>query len=82
MCFRIVQKLDTDWIGDDLLDCSELTVGYVSDELFAQEFCDKHDDCYYHSLHLIKYRIELEANRVDDYTVLEAVTIPIISPEE
>ena len=82
MCFRIVQKLEDEWVGDELLDCTEHTVGYVADEFFAQEFCNKHKCCYYHPIHLTKYVNELKANLVYEDTELEAVTIPIIKPEQ
>lgn len=82
MCFKIVQKLNIEWVDDELLDYNEHTVGYVEDEFFAQEFCNKHSDCYYYPIHFIKYPLHLECNLIDKDTELEAVVIPIIKPEE
>lgn len=38
-------------------------VAFVTNEELAWEFCDKHKDCYYHEIHITKYRNELEAMR-------------------
>lgn len=38
-------------------------VAFVTNEELAWEFCDKHKDCYYHEIHVTKYRNELEAKR-------------------
>ena len=38
-------------------------VAFVTNEDLAFEFCEKHKDCYYHEIHITKYRNELEAQR-------------------
>ena len=40
-------------------------MAFVTNEELAWEFCDKHKDCYYHEIHITKYRNELEAKRGD-----------------
>ena len=45
------------------LDHRDEHVAFVTNEELAWEFCDKHKDCYYHEIHITKYRNELEAQR-------------------
>ena len=45
------------------LDNRDEHVAFVTNEELAWEFCDKHKDCYYHEIHITKYRNELEAKR-------------------
>ena len=47
------------------LDHRDEHVAFVTDEKLALEFCDKHKDCYYHEIHVTKYRNELEAKRAE-----------------
>ena len=47
------------------LDHRDEHVAFVTNEELAWEFCDKHKDCYYHEIHVTKYRNELEAKRAE-----------------
>ena len=76
-CFRIVQELNIEWVDDELLDIDEHIVGYVEDEFFAQEFCNTHNDCYYHPIHIVKYPNELESKLIRDYKSIKVLKVPI-----
>ena len=73
--FRIIQTLPYEWIDDDYLDYPDLTLGYVEDEFFAQEFCNKHKDCSYEPVIPIKYPRYLEGNMIE--TIEDVILLPI-----
>ena len=79
--FRIIQKLDTEWVGDELLDTDELELGFVEDEFFAQEFCSKYSCCQYEPVIPIKYPIYLLGKMSDDENDLIVLKIPVKKPE-
>ena len=74
--FRIIQELPYEYIGDDYLDYPDLTLGYVEDELFAQEFCDKHKDCSYEPIISTRHFLHLECEMVEDVDEVILLKIP------
>ena len=74
--FRIIQELPYEYIGDDYLDYPDLTLGYVEDELFAQEFCDKHKDCSYEPIISTRHSLHLECEMVEDADEVILLKIP------
>ena len=80
--FKITQKIDVDFIDEELLDMNEIIVGYVEDEYFAQEFCEKHPDCTYGPITPIKYPIYLESRMCHDVNDLMVLKIPVLKGED
>lgn len=75
--FRIIQELNIDEIEDEYLDCTDLTIGYVTDEFFAQEFCNQYSCCKYEEVIPIKYPIYLKANMCHNADDLMLLKIPV-----
>ncbi|MBQ6220136.1 MAG: hypothetical protein IJH63_10365 [Methanobrevibacter sp.] len=75
--FRIVQRLDFDEVEDDYLDIIDWTVGYVDDEYFAQEFCNKYSCCSYEQVHITRYPLQLRGNLIEDVEECEIRRIPV-----
>ena len=74
--FRIVQTLDFDCVDDDLLDCLDLTLGYVDEEFFAQEFCNKFSCCSYEPVPVTKYPLQLRGGMVSDVEDVGLLRVP------
>ena len=80
--FEIEQKITDTLIDGEYADIDYIHIGYVSDEFFAQEFCQVHQDCRYGPVLINKYVRELEANMITSNNDLELIQIPIKKPEE
>lgn len=75
--FEIRQRIYNTYIKGKLADVDYIHVGYVEEEFFAQEFCNKHEDCIYGQVIPYKYTKELETQLITDDKDLEIMTIPI-----
>ena len=80
--FEVAQKLDVDFIDDELVDRNELILGYVEDEYFAREFCETHPECSYGPVIPIKYPIYLEDRMCHDVNDLMLLRIPVLKGED
>ena len=79
--FKIIQEVTFDEIQGELLDNQDYTIGYVSDEFFAQEFCNTHKNCSYQQVHETKYPLELESNMIHNPEDAILIKIPCKKPE-
>lgn len=80
--FEIRQKIPDGMIGDEYPDMDEIHIGFVSDEFFAQEFCEAHPDCSYGPVLETKYSNHLEGNLIDSLDDLTIIRIPVKKWEE
>lgn len=75
--YRISQELDFDCVDGDFMDCTSITLGYVADEFFAQEFCNAHENCTYGPVILDKYPGYLRSKMISDIDDVILLKIPV-----
>ena len=80
--FEIRQEIPTDCINDDYVDITDIHIGFVSDEFFAQEFCNANKRCTYEEIKPILYLNHLKGNLVDSVDDLTVLKIPVHKEEE
>ena len=80
--FEIRQEIPTDCINDDYVDITDIHIGFVSDEFFAQEFCNANKGCSYGEVTPTKYLKHLQGQLVDSVDELTILKIPVKKWEE
>lgn len=75
--FEIIQTLQKDFIGDDLLDIHEVSLGYVKNEKLAISFCEENEDCTYREVPLCKYKHELYSNLINEDDPSDSIPLTI-----
>ncbi|MBQ2652536.1 MAG: hypothetical protein IJF83_03185 [Methanobrevibacter sp.] len=74
--FEITQKIPYDCIDGEYLDTDELSLGFVTDEFFAMEFCNAHPDCTYGEVLPVKYANHLKGRMVSGPEDLAVFRLP------
>ncbi len=74
--FEITQKIPYETIDGELLDRDEIHLGFVTDEFFAQEFCNTHPDCRYGEIFPVKYVNHLKGRMVSGPEDLAVFRLP------
>ena len=75
--FEIIQTLQKDFIGDDLLDIHEVSLGYVKNEKLAISFCEENEHCTYREVPLCKYKDELYSNLINEDDPSDSIPLTI-----
>lgn len=83
LLFEIIQELSNDMVEGELLDNTDVSLGYTVSERLAQSFCEKYPNCKYQHVPLYKYRHELLNNFIseDDPEDIMLLKIAVKKPD-